>query len=339
MKFGFKYNTQNNHSIVIFNTILWLFFFSVLLMVFSDFPIEKIDVIYTLSYLVTLVLPVSIAIYYLKPKYLETGKNITFSILLFCNILVFCVLNILFHNKIIDVLFPEYYFISYVNSFKTILLFFGVVVFALMVKLFEDWIYLNQREKLMLKLELSTLKNQINPHFLFNALNVVYSLAINKKEETTTAILNLSDILRYVIYEVGDSKVSIKKEIDLINSYIAFEKNRSVLNSKVDFTYTVKKEIDVYPMILLPLVENAFKHGLKSGVEHPYIKINLDASENALFFEIENNFAPITKEDNYFSGVGLENVRKHLQLLYTNTHQFTISSTNNVYIVTLKITF
>ncbi|TCP27939.1 histidine kinase [Tenacibaculum skagerrakense] len=328
---------KNNHNILAFNAILWLFYFTVLLVVFSDFPIEKIDIIYTVSYLLTLVPAVSIAIYYLLPTFLKKGKYVVFSIFLLGNILFFSSVNILTHNHVLDFLFPEYYFISYFNAFKTVLLFFGVISFAVLVKLFEDWLYLNQREKVMLQLELTALKNQINPHFLFNALNVVYSLSINKKEETTNAILNLSDILRYVIYEATDKKITIQKEIALIKSYIDFEKKRTIANSKVDFTYSVDKEIEIYPMLLLPILENAFKHGLKSGVENPYINVNLIVNENQLLFEVENNFIPLEKEDNHFSGVGIQNVQKHLEILYPKKHDFKIRSEEAIYKTTLSI--
>lgn len=329
---------RNNHNGILFNSVLWLFLFVVLLFVFSDFPIEQIDLIYTISYLVTLVVPVVLSIYYLIPRYLKEGKNLVFIILLTANISFFYGINFLFHNKLIDFLFPEFYFVSYVDDFTSLFVFLGVILFTISAKLLEDWLYLNQKEKTMLQLELTALKNQINPHFLFNALNVLYSLSINKKEETTTAILNLSDILRYVIYEATDKKISIQKEVELIKSYIDFEKKRNISDARIEFKYKIEKEMNIYPMILLPLIENAFKHGLKSGVENPYIEMDLSTQENQLLFTIENNYLPMTKEDDHFSGVGLKNVKKQLEILYTNNYNFTTSSGKEIYTTTLSIT-
>lgn len=329
---------RNNHNGILFNSVLWLFLFVVLLFVFSDFPIEQIDLIYTISYLVTLVVPVVLSIYYLIPRYLKEGKNLVFIILLTANISFFYGINFLFHNKLIDFLFPEFYFVSYVDHITSLFVFLGVILFTISAKLLEDWLYLNQKEKTMLQLELTALKNQINPHFLFNALNVLYSLSINKKEETTTAILNLSDILRYVIYEATDKKISIQKEVELIKSYIDFEKKRNISDARIEFKYKIEKEMNIYPMILLPLIENAFKHGLKSGVENPYIEMDLSTQENQLLFTIENNYLPMTKEDDHFSGVGLKNVKKQLEILYTNNYNFTTSSGKEIYTTTLSIT-
>ncbi len=329
---------RNNHNGILFNSVLWLFLFVVLLFVFSDFPIEQIDLIYTISYLVTLVVPVVLSIYYLIPRYLKEGNNLVFIILLTANILFFYGINFLFHNKLIDFLFPEFYFVSYVDDFTSLFVFLGVILFAVSAKLLEDWLYLNQKQKTMLQLELAALKNQINPHFLFNALNVLYSLSINKKEETTTAILNLSDILRYVIYEATDKKISIQKEVELIKSYIDFEKKRNISDARIEFKYKIEKEMAIFPMILLPLIENAFKHGLKSGVENPYIEMDLSTQENQLLFTIENNYLPMSKEDDHFSGVGLENVKKQLEILYENNYNFTTSSGKEIYTTTLSIT-
>ncbi|SNR17687.1 sensor histidine kinase [Tenacibaculum jejuense] len=336
MKLNKKYNIWNRHNITTFNVILWLFFFVILLFIFSDYPIQKIDIIYTISYLITLVPPVILGLYYFIPKLLKKEKNVLFVICVLVTTLFFSFLNISFHNILIDFLFPDYFFISYLKNSETVLLFITAVFLAIFVKLAEDWIYFNQKEKAALQLELSVLKNQINPHFLFNALNVLYSLSISKKEETTQAILQLSNILRYGIYETENEKIPLSKEIELIKNYIDFEKNRSVLNAKINFEHAIEKDQKIPPMLLLPLIENAFKHGIKSGIKNPFVIINLVEKNNRLSFHISNNFLEKNHTDKY-SGIGIQNVKQQLEILFPNQYTLEIIQKDTDYTVILKI--
>lgn len=338
MKLDVLHIMKNRHNKWVFNSLLWLFFFSILLLVFADFPLKKIDLIYTVSYVLSLVFPVTITLYYLIPSFLKKEKYVLFTLLLIVTILVFAYLNITFHQRLIDLLFPNYFFISYYNSSQTLLLFTLLILTALFIKLAEDWVYFNQKEKLQIQTKLNALKGQINPHFLFNSLNVLYALSLEKKEETTNAIIQLSDILRYVIYDVETDTIPIQKEIALIENYIAFEKNRHVENSKVSFNHSVKNNVEIYPMLLLPIIENAFKHGLKSGVKNPFVIINLQANNNELNFEVKNNYIAITKEKtNTYYGVGLKNVEQNLNIIYPNKHKFTVENLDNLFTVQLQI--
>jgi sensor histidine kinase YesM len=200
----------HSHNKVVFNTILWVCSFIILLFLFSGRTIpEKIDYIYTICFVITLIIPVSINLYFLIPTYLKKEKNIAFSVFFILNLIVFSELNPLFFELIVNTFFKDYYFISYHNTIEIYFIFFIFFVLSNLSKLAEEWVYLNQFENKALKAQkqeienqLYYLKGQINPHFLFNSLNVLYSLAIDKKEEITNAILQLSDILRYIIYDV-----------------------------------------------------------------------------------------------------------------------------------------
>lgn len=340
MNFGVLHITKNRHNKWVFNLLLWLFFFGILLVLFADFPPKKIDIIYTVSYVLTLIFPVTITLYYLIPKFLKGEKYVAFVLLLLLTILVFAVINITFHQQLIDLLFPNYFFISYYNSYQIFLVFFLFTITALFIKLAEDWVYFNQNEKLQIQSKLNALKGQINPHFLFNSLNVLYSLSLEKKEETTNAILQLSDILRYVIYDVDTDTISIQKEINLIENYINFEKNRHVKNSKITFEHSVKNDVEIYPMLLLPIIENAFKHGLKSGVKNPFVDINLQVENNKLNFIVKNNFISVENEkNNEYSGIGLSNIQQNLEIVYPNKHQFSVEKLDNIFTVQLQIQF
>ena len=336
----------HSHNKVVFNTILWVCSFIILLFLFSGRTTpEKIDYIYTICFVITLIIPVSINLYFLIPTYLKKEKNIAFSLFFILNLIVFSELNPLFFELIVNTFFNDYYFISYHNKVEIYFIFFIFFTLSSLSKLGEEWVYLNQIENKVLKAQkqeiehqLYYLKGQINPHLLFNSLNVLYSLAIDKKEDLTIAILQLSDILRYVIYDVETDKIPLNKEIDLIKNYIAFEKNRHIKNSKISFTHNVNEQLEVYPMLLLPIIENSFKHGLKSGVKNPFVNIDLHENNNRLTFKLSNNFKQKnTLENTNYNGIGLKNIQENLTLIYPNQHTFKTEINDGVFTVKLTL--
>lgn len=346
MKISRPYILQRNtHNPVVFNLALWVLSFVVLIFLFSGRKSpDRIDYIYTSCFIITLIIPVSMNLYVLIPRYLTTENYLKFGLLFCANLLVFAWINPLIFELIVNTFLNDYYFITYHNRLEVFFIFFVFFVLTSLLKMGEDWVYLNktenerlQKEKEHVQQQLYYLKGQINPHFLFNALNVLYALAIQKKAGIERAILQLSDILRYVIYEVEGDKVSLHKEVDLITNFINFEKNRQLKEASIRFDHQIAGEYEIYPMLLLPLVENSFKHGLKSGVDKPYVVINLEAKDNILEFRVENNFkSPETKESN---GVGLANVQKNLELIYPNRHVLKTVIKENQFVVSLRIEF
>lgn len=336
----------NTHNKIVFNALLWFCSFIILLYLFSGRSApEKIDFIYTTCFLITLIIPVSFILYWFIPKFLKKEKNFVFCLLFIVNLIVFATINPFFFEITVNTFFPDYYFISYHNQLEVYFIFFIFFVLSTLLKLGEDWVYLNQVENEVLKSEkqiiekqLYYLKGQINPHFLFNSLNVLYSLAIDKKEEITNAILQISDILRYVIYDSETDKIPLKKEIELIKNYIAFEKNRHVKNSKISFVYNIDENYEIYPMLLLPLVENSFKHGLKSGIKNPFVKITFIIKNGILNFKIANNYLKnIHSEKELYKGIGLKNIKENLTLIYPKRHTFKIETKEDIYFVNLTI--
>ena len=186
--------------------------------------------------------------------------------------------------------------------------------------------------------ELSLLKSQISPHFLFNVLNSLYSLSLKKSDETPDVILKLSDILRYSLYEAQAKEVSITDEINILNTYIDIERLRMPENAMITFHYDhVKEYVRITPMLLLPLIENAFKHGTDSTVGHSYINARLSCDDISLIFTCENNFKESMRKE--VGGIGIENIRKRLQLIYPSRHQFHIEKNNGVFKIMLEIKF
>jgi LytS/YehU family sensor histidine kinase len=187
--------------------------------------------------------------------------------------------------------------------------------------------------------ELAFLKSQVNPHFLFNILNNICSLARKKSDDTENAIIKLSHIMRYMLYESKDEKVSLEKEVEYLKNYIELQRLR--ISDKVDINFSIDGDPEsgmIEPMLLIPFVENAFKHGV-SYLEESKINISLKIEKDLLIFKVENNM--IRKSVDVVqleSGIGLRNVLRRLDLLYPGKHKIAIHEDGTKYIVDLKIT-
>ncbi len=201
-------------------------------------------------------------------------------------------------------------------------------------------IKLNQRsallEKERIKAELASLHAQINPHFLFNTLNSIYALAIENATYTATAILNLSDMMRYHLSDAAKHTIPLEKEINYIEDYIALQTYR--LQETVDIKYQLSgayKGLEIAPLLMITFIENAFKYGVIAD-EIAVININIMIKSNQLNFEISNEVNPISNEFSH-DGIGLNNTKNRLQLIYPNRHQLNIQNINNKFVVQLKI--
>jgi sensor histidine kinase YesM len=319
--------------------ILFLFVFT------EDGQPKTIDFIYTGSFLLTIIIPVLINFYVLIPYLLKKEKYLLFTLLFVLNILVFTQMNIWFFGHFIDYLFPDYYFISYHSNITLFTIFSVFLIVTTLIKLSVDWFYFNSYENRELKIrnqeiqaQLSSLRSQINPHFLFNSLNVIYALAIENKEETKDAIVQLSDILRYVIYDSNTKRVTLKDEVALLNNYIAFQQYRHQQTENIVFNCSIENDdYQIYPMLLLPLVENSFKYGIMGDIGHTFIKIDLIQKGKEFTFDIMNNYSENLLENNKHSGLGLENIRKNLEIVYPKSHEFIISKTKDTFRVKLKL--
>lgn len=196
-----------------------------------------------------------------------------------------------------------------------------------------DWFF-NEKEKSDLEkqsltAELAFLKSQINPHFLFNSLNNIYSLAYQKSDATPDAILKLSEIMRYMLYESNENLVSLEKEIIYLRSFIELQKLRFKGNAQV--ILEVEGQVHqqhILPFILISFVENAFKHGLATDPENP-IHINISVIEDKLLFSIKNKKSGLNKDQT--GGIGMVNVKRRLDLIYPNQYKLSIENQDDHY--------
>jgi LytS/YehU family sensor histidine kinase len=196
-----------------------------------------------------------------------------------------------------------------------------------------------ERESENLKTELSFLRSQISPHFLFNVLNNIVALVRLKSGELEPTILKLSSLMQYMLYETDDEKVLLKSEVDYLRNYIDLQKLRFGKRLNLSFDVELKEDWHaIEPMLLIPFVENAFKHGT-GLMENPVIDISLKASDGELLFSVKNKYIGADGAKDKVSGIGLSNVRRRLELLYGNKHDLKIDRTPDWYIVILQIPF
>ncbi|MEI6454896.1 MAG: histidine kinase [bacterium] len=222
----------------------------------------------------------------------------------------------------------------------------ALVAFAVSssIKITTEWFITERQKKEMeaekLFSELAFLKSQINPHFLFNILNNICSLARKKSDDTENAIIKLSQIMRYMLQDSKNEKVPLEKEIEYLQNYIELQRLRISDQVKIEFRTIGRTDmIMIEPLLLIPFVENAFKHGV-SYLENSEINIFLKAEVNFLLFRIENNIVKPAKDMILQeSGIGLKNVVRRLELLYPGMHKLTISDDGEQYHVELNIQF
>ncbi|HEX6224375.1 MAG TPA: histidine kinase [Chryseolinea sp.] len=235
---------------------------------------------------------------------------------------------------------------------KTNLIFYGLMAglrgsmtvagFAVAIKLVKMWYFKNieneRLEKEKLKAELEVLKGQLNPHFMFNTLNSIYALALKKSDYTPEAILKLSQLMRYILTDCNATAIDLSKEVEVLNDYIALEKSR--FGRRLDITVNVQGSIKnkmIAPLLLLPFVENSFKHGTSEVIDQPWISMDLRVSHDTLSFKLINGKAKNSIKPVPSASVGLMNVKKRLALLYPESHNLVLTEDDDTYIASLNL--
>lgn len=218
-----------------------------------------------------------------------------------------------------------------------------IVIFVGMLRFAVDWFELEARKKEMenekLMAELNFLKAQINPHFLFNTLNNLYYLAYSKSENTTEVIAKLSQMMRYMIYDSNHPKVLLSKEIEYMQSYIGLERMR--LNNQIPIEFEVKGNVEnvwITPLIFITFLENAFKHGVSNNNPNAWVNISIELEGKECVYIVKNSKPTVKNETGEKSGIGLQNVKRRLELSYPDKHQLKIEDTPEVHKVQLNLT-
>lgn len=229
----------------------------------------------------------------------------------------------------------------YVNAFIQYLYVFGI---SASYCFFSDYQrqqeVQRENENERLKSELSFLRSQISPHFMFNLMNSLVSLNRKKSNLVEPVLLKMADLLRYMLYEKDDKRISLENEVKYLSNYIDLQKVRFGDYVNIDFDVkSTDSSKSIEPMLLIPFVENAFKHGV-GLIENPFIKIELGTSNDELSFKVTNKFSSDNKEvKDGASGIGLNNVKRRLELLYPNKYVLNVSESENLYTTDLKLNF
>lgn len=216
-----------------------------------------------------------------------------------------------------------------------------ISIYAMLIRFSIDWFESQKYKDELIKErqagEIALLRSQINPHFLFNTLNNIYSLVYNKSDEAPEAVMKLSSIMRYMLYDSNTDFVPLFKEVEYLNSFIELQQLRIPQKGFVELKVLGSMDNRIIaPMLLIPFVENAFKHGDKT--HEPGISIQLTLEANRLIFKVENYLRLVNQPTNEESGgFGLENIRRRLGLLYPEKHELIIKVTEEKYIVELSI--
>ena len=277
----------------------------------------------------------------LIPKYWNTGKYSKYiASIIVMEIVTISILSAILYS------FPKIEFRRFaalslwkmimMNTFKTNIFILSSSLFHFVkewIALKDDNLRYTEKAQEQLEAELSLLKGQVNPHFLFNTLNNLYSLSLHDSKKTPEMILKLSQLLSYMLYECKDETVSLEQEITFIRNYIDLEAIRVEDIANVHFKVTGSNPgHKIPPLLFIPLIENAFKHGISSEGEHSDIHIKIHIDENEIELNTENPFDETRiDDDNNHKGLGLENVNKRLELLYPKRHSLEINKNGQYY--------
>ncbi len=214
------------------------------------------------------------------------------------------------------------------------------VAFKSTISWFEREEQRQEEERQKVEAELKNLKSQINPHFLFNTLNNIYALIAISQDKAQEAVMSLSQMLRYVLYDDDKMFVPVQKEVDFINNYISLMKLRLTKQVEVDAVTNVEKNpnMPIAPLLFISFIENAFKHGVANN-QPSYIRFSIEAiDESTIRCELKNSYFPKSEEhDKSGSGIGIENTKRRLQLIYPNAHTLEYGVRENEYYSTLII--
>jgi two-component system, LytTR family, sensor kinase len=339
------------------NRWLWHLVFWVSYVLFFTILYGSFDNDYYREFMVLIeLLPFKIAVTYLMlyvfvPKFLLRKKYFLFAIFFIITSITFGVpYRLISYYYLYPIYWPEHAFslhpLNVAKIIKSLVSIYTVTAIAILIKLiklaFHNQQETNKLNSEKLEAELKFLKSQIHPHFLFNTLNNLYALTLKKDDKAPEIVLKLSELLDYMLYECNVPTIDIKREISHIENYIDLEKIRYGDRLKVDFINNGKlSDVKIAPMLILPFVENAFKHGASGEIESPWIKIDLSIDDKQLVLNVENSkeTRAIVDDQGYTEGIGLKNVKRRLELLYKNNYKLDVVDKGKAYLVVLKLNF
>jgi hypothetical protein len=300
--------------------------------------IKEIDWIYTLVFHIVILLPVYLNLLILVPRLMAKNRYGLFLLGSVLNLAMGIGFYYLVFDYAVDLVLPGYYFVSVYDPFQIGLILLAYISLTFLIKLAGAWFLVSKIERESTLHQLTALKSQVNPHFLFNTLSSIYSLSRKKSDLTPGVILQLSDIMRYMLYETNTEKVELIKELEIINNIIEIHQVR--FGEKLSVEKSIKGDIGdikVAPLIFISFIENALKHCSPNSEGMFFIRIDFLVEGNSLRFTIENSFDNTGEGRIEQGGIGLQNSRKRLALIYPNKHELRITEEVNIFRVQLNL--
>ncbi|MDH7447109.1 sensor histidine kinase [Aquimarina sp. 2201CG14-23] len=340
---------------VLTHTLFWLFVL-VLAPITSDQSITDLKeaLIFRGVGLPTKMLATYFLAYYLIPQLFQKKKYIQFIIAFIVSTIIFTIIyrfnNIHIAETLAESGGPKESLKEIIYDIKfTVFGYFFRLYFYTSIFIFIKMIKARATEKHQLDTlqkekataELNFLKAQIHPHFLFNTLNNLYALTLDKSDKAPDVVSKLSEIMDYMLYQCKENQVLVTKEIELLEHYIGLEKLRYGNRLQLDFKHKIdNSKTLIAPLILVSLVENAFKHGVSGAIQKAIIKIELETKDEILRFKVYNTKSNASQNNdaNYKEGIGLKNVKRQLELIYPDQYECRVEEQEESYEVNLRIT-
>lgn len=345
----FKKN-QSKRSRVLWHILFWACYLAMYTLTYGSFEdTYDVEFYWALAYLPLKIAAVYLTLYFIIPRYFLQKKYVAATVFTFSLILVASFIqSVLDHYVFYPIFFYEFMSVSIFNISKILkngLGIYPVVALAAFIKItkhfYSEETKLQEIRQQKLEAELNFLKGQIHPHFLFNTLNNLYALTLKKSNAAPEVVLKLSELLSFMLYECNSPTVALDKELKLIENYIELEKIR--YDDRLTTSYKVKGDISdsrIPPMLLLPFVENAFKHGTSDSLEEVWVDINVEIEHQKLTLSVRNSNGHDSEEKeefDYQKGIGLKNVNRRLELLYHEFYRLETSDDADSYSVFLEI--
>ena len=312
----------------------------------SSSAIQVADHIYTVLFIGTMAIGVYLNLYLYIPYLLNKRHYLFYGIVLAASVLGSAWFNQLFFGTLVDYLLPGYYFISYYNFADVLKFMTAFTGITTLFKLSKAYFRLQEARNHLIRLqkekteaELQAMRSQINPHFLFNSLNSIYSLVLKRSDLAPGAVLKLSELLRYILYETRRDKVPVETELRHMEEYVELQRLRCGPNATI--TVVVKGDPgnrEIVPLLFLPMIENSFKHGIKGETGPVFVNFSWIIGDDSIGFTAENNNGSAEEDElEPRQGIGIVNLRKRLELHYPDKHKLEISEPGNRFIVNLTI--
>jgi len=343
------YSSELSWKRIFWHLVFWLSYIVFLVTVYGSFEKDYFQRLQEVFIVLPLrILTAYFTVYVLVMMVLLRKKYILFTLSLIISVLF---LSVLQRSVYYYITFPHFYpeflernFWHWPVIFKGMINLYTVTIALLSLKFLKQY-YESQRdtqklENEKIQAELKLLKAQIHPHFLFNTLNNLYALTLKKDDRAPMVVLKLSHLLNYILYECNVKYAPLKKEIEMLQNYIELEKIRYGERIQIQFDIDGSVQgVYIAPLLFLPFLENSFKHGASGILEKPWINIILKVEQDEILFQIENSKEKDIKQLSYQEGIGLNNVKRRLELLHKGDYELTIENKEDCFFVLLSIKY